>query len=54
MIVISDTSAITNLAAIVYLQSLPQLYGQVAISEAAYHENKAAIKMSYIAVSGFG
>lgn len=38
MIVISDTSAITNLAAIGYLQLLPQLYGQVTIPEAVYRE----------------
>lgn len=38
MIVISDTSAITNLAAIEYLQLLPQLYGKVMIPEAVYRE----------------
>jgi predicted nucleic acid-binding protein len=38
VIVISDTSAITNLAAIKYLQLLPQLYGQVIIPEAVYRE----------------
>lgn len=38
MIVISDTSAITNLAAIQYLQLLPQLYNQVIIPEAVYRE----------------
>lgn len=38
MIVISDTSAITNLAAIQYLQLLPQLYSQVTIPEAVYRE----------------
>lgn len=38
MIVISDTSAITNLAAINYLQLLPQLYNQVTIPEAVYRE----------------
>lgn len=38
MIVISDTSAITNLAAIQHLQLLPQLYNQVAIPEAVYRE----------------
>ena len=38
MIVISDTSAITNLAAIQYLQLLPQLYNQVTIPEAVYRE----------------
>lgn len=38
MIVISDTSAITNLAAIHYLQLLPQLYNKVIIPEAVYRE----------------
>jgi predicted nucleic acid-binding protein len=38
VIVISDTSAITNLAAIQYLQLLPQLYNQVTIPEAVYRE----------------
>lgn len=38
MIVISDTSAITNLAAIDRLQLLPQLYNQVKIPEAVYRE----------------
>ncbi len=38
MIVISDTSAITNLAAIQYLQLLPQLYNQITIPEAVYRE----------------
>ena len=38
MIVISDTSAITNLAAIGQLQLLPQLYNQVTIPEAVYRE----------------
>ncbi len=38
MIVISDTSAITNLAAIQHLQLLPQLYNQVTIPEAVYRE----------------
>ncbi|MEH2106766.1 MAG: DUF3368 domain-containing protein [Nostoc sp.] len=38
MIVISDTSAITNLAAIQHLQLLPQLYTQVSIPEAVYCE----------------
>jgi uncharacterized protein len=38
VIVISDTSAITNLAAIQHLQLLPQLYNQVAIPEAVYRE----------------
>lgn len=38
MIVISDTSAITNLAAIQRLQLLPQLYNQVIIPKAVYRE----------------
>ena len=38
MIVISDTSAITNLAAIQHLQLLPQLYNQVMVPEAVYCE----------------
>jgi len=38
VIVISDTSAITNLAAIEYLQLLPQLYQQVIIPAAVYRE----------------
>ncbi len=38
MIVISDTSAITNLAAIGQLQLLSQLYNQVMIPEAVYRE----------------
>jgi predicted nucleic acid-binding protein len=38
VIVISDTSAITNLAAIGHLQLLPQLYNQVTIPEAVYRE----------------
>ncbi len=38
MIVISDTSAITNLAAVRQLQLLLQLYDQVTISEAVYRE----------------
>jgi uncharacterized protein len=38
LIVISDTSAITNLAAIQYLLLLPQLYGQIIIPEAVYRE----------------
>ncbi len=38
MIVISDTSIITNLAAIQYLQLLPQLYDRVTIPEAVYCE----------------
>lgn len=38
MIVISDTSVITNLAAIQQLQLLPQLYHPVTIPEAVYRE----------------
>ncbi len=38
MIVISDTSAITNLAAIQHLRLLSQLYNQVTIPEAVYRE----------------
>ena len=38
MIVISDTSVITNLAAIQQLQLLMQLYNQVIIPEAVYRE----------------
>ncbi len=38
MIVMSDTSAITNLAAIDHLKLLPQLYNQVIIPEAVYRE----------------
>ncbi|KJH72586.1 DUF3368 domain-containing protein [Aliterella atlantica] len=38
MIVISDTSAITNLAAIQHLHLLSQLYKQVIIPEAVYRE----------------
>lgn len=38
MIVISDTSVITNLTAINHLQLLPQLYNRVFIPEAVYHE----------------
>ncbi|MBE9111055.1 DUF3368 domain-containing protein [Nodosilinea sp. LEGE 07298] len=38
MIVISDTSAITNLVAIQHLQLLPQLYNRVTIPEAVYRE----------------
>lgn len=38
MIVISDTSAITNLAAIEHLHLLPQLYSQVTVPEAVYQE----------------
>ncbi len=38
MIVISDTSVITNLAAIEHLRLLPQLYTQVLIPMAVYRE----------------
>lgn len=38
MIVISDTSTITNLAAIEHLSLLPQLYNQVVIPDAVYRE----------------
>ncbi|KOP24778.1 nucleic acid-binding protein [Hapalosiphon sp. MRB220] len=38
MIIISDTSAITNLAAINHLHLLPKLYNQVKIPEAVYRE----------------
>ncbi|WP_232251407.1 hypothetical protein [Oscillatoria acuminata] len=38
MIVISDTSAITNLAAIHYLKLLPQLYNQITIPESVDRE----------------
>ncbi|MBD2073154.1 DUF3368 domain-containing protein [Phormidium sp. FACHB-592] len=38
MIVVSDTSAITNLAAIDQLRLLPLLYQQVIIPEAVYRE----------------
>ncbi|MDZ4875811.1 MAG: hypothetical protein CLLPBCKN_005231 [Chroococcidiopsis cubana SAG 39.79] len=38
MIVISDTSVITNLAAIQHLYLLPQLYNQIIIPEAVYRE----------------
>ena len=38
MIIISDTSIITNLAAIQHLHLLPQLYNQVIIPEAVYRE----------------
>ncbi|MBE9101417.1 DUF3368 domain-containing protein [filamentous cyanobacterium LEGE 07170] len=38
MIVVSDTSTITNLAAINHLALLPSLYGQVIIPEAVYCE----------------
>ncbi len=38
MIVISDTSVITNLAAIYHLKLLSQLYNQITIPEAVYRE----------------
>ena len=38
MIVVSDTSAITNLAAIQRLQLLPQIYNSVTIPAAVYRE----------------
>lgn len=38
MIIISDTSVITNLAAIEHLHLLPQLYHEVIIPEAVYRE----------------
>ncbi|NEO82967.1 MAG: DUF3368 domain-containing protein [Spirulina sp. SIO3F2] len=38
MIIISDTSVITNLAAIEHLHLLPKLYGQVMIPDTVYHE----------------
>lgn len=38
MIIISDTSIITNLAAIQHLHLLPQLYNQVIIPGAVYRE----------------
>jgi predicted nucleic acid-binding protein len=38
VIIISDTSVITNLAAIEQLHLLPQLYNQVIIPEAVYRE----------------
>ncbi|MDX2099324.1 MAG: hypothetical protein SFW36_16215 [Leptolyngbyaceae cyanobacterium bins.59] len=38
MIVVSDTSAITNLAAINQLRLLPLLYQRVIIPEAVYRE----------------
>jgi hypothetical protein len=38
VIVISDTSALTNLAAIGHLHLLPQLYERVIIPEAVYRE----------------
>ena len=38
MIVVSDTSPITNLAAIGQLDLLRQIYGQVVIPEAVFQE----------------
>lgn len=38
MIVVSDTSAIINLAAVEQLDLLRQLYGKIAIPQAVYHE----------------
>jgi len=38
LIVISDTSAITNLAAIQQLNLLPKLYQKIIIPDAVYHE----------------
>ncbi|MDJ1168843.1 hypothetical protein PMG71_05340 [Roseofilum sp. BLCC_M154] len=38
MIVVSDTSVITNLAAIAHLHLLPQLYSPIIIPEAVYRE----------------
>lgn len=38
MIVISDTSVITNLAVIQHLYLLPQLYNQVTVPETVYRE----------------
>jgi uncharacterized protein len=38
VIVISDTSVITNLAAIYHLRLLSQLYNKVTIPEAVYRE----------------
>ena len=38
MIVVSDTSAITNLASIQQLQLLSQLYNQIIVPEAVYRE----------------
>ncbi|MDJ1179908.1 hypothetical protein PJF56_13635 [Roseofilum sp. BLCC_M91] len=38
MIVVSDTSVITNLAAIAHLDLLPQLYSPIIIPEAVYRE----------------
>lgn len=38
MIVVSDTSAITNLATIQQLQLLSQLYNQIIVPEAVYRE----------------
>ncbi len=38
MIVVSDTSVITNLTAVQHFHLLPQLYNQVTIPEAVYRE----------------
>lgn len=38
MIVVSDTSAITNLAAVGHLNLLQQLYGNIIIPQAVYNE----------------
>jgi predicted nucleic acid-binding protein len=43
VIIVSDTSALTNLAAIDHLQLLHQLYGQVLIPEAVYRELTAIV-----------
>jgi len=43
VIVVSDTSALTNLAAVNHLKLLNQLYGQVFIPEAVYRELTAII-----------
>ncbi len=42
MIVVSDTSPITNLAAVGQLDLLRQIYGQVIIPEAVFNELTAA------------
>lgn len=43
MIVVSDTSAITNLAAIHHVHLLAQLYRHVTIPEAVYRELTASV-----------
>jgi predicted nucleic acid-binding protein len=43
VIIVSDTSALTNLAAIDHLKLLHQLYGQVLIPEAVSRELKAIV-----------